>query len=274
MKKRISIITVAYENYSVLEGFISCLKKQESQNFYLIIADLSENKQNINIGNLEATVLHLENKGYAYGVNEGIKKSLSLSIDNFCIINDDVEFENNFTKQLEVAFENHKNSAFGGKIYYAKGFEFHKDKYKDSELGEVIWYAGGEVDWKNAWTKHIGVDEVDDKEKFETTKETDFITGCLFCFNKKIFEKVGFWDEKYFLYYEDADYSERLKKANIPLFYDPKVKIWHKNAQSSGGSGSSLHQKLQKKSHLRFSLKFAPFRTKLHVLKNYFLKLK
>jgi len=273
MKKHISIITIVYENYTVLEEFIDCLKQQNKQNFYLVIADLSKNKKNINIGDLEATVLRLENKGYAHGVNEGLKKSLSLGIDNFCVINDDVEFKDDFTEKLESGFEKYKNAAFSGKIYYAKGYEFHKERYTQNDLGNVIWYAGGDVDWKNAWTKHIGVDEVDNKDKFNTSENTDFLTGCLFCFNKNILEKVGFWDEKYFLYYEDADYSERIKKINIPLIYAPELAIWHKNAQSTGGSGSLLHQNLQKKAHLRFALKHAPWRVKMHVLKNYIISI-
>jgi GT2 family glycosyltransferase len=84
---------------------------------------------------------------------------------------------------------------------------------------------------------------------------------------KKIVEK---WDESYFLYYEDADFCERAKRKNIPLYYDPSIIIWHKNAQSTDGSGSSLHTKFQRINYFKFAMKYAPLRTKLHVLKNYF----
>ena len=91
------------------------------------------------------------------------------------------------------------------------------------------------------------------------------------CFDSEVVDKIGFWDEKYFLYYEDADYCERAKKHNIKLWYDPSIVIWHKNAQSTDGSGSVTHQKYQKKAQMRFALKYAPLRTKLHVLKNFLL---
>ncbi len=64
-------------------------------------------------------------------------------------------------------------------------------------------------------------------------------------YDKKIYEKVGKWDESYFLYYEDADFCERALKKQISLIYDSTIMLWHKNAQSTGGSGSSLHQKYQ-----------------------------
>ena len=41
-------------------------------------------------------------------------------------------------------------------------------------------------------------------------------------FKREVLEKVGLFDEKYFLYYEDADLSERIKKAN---YWNPSQKI-------------------------------------------------
>lgn len=193
-----------------------------------------------------------------------------MGISNYCVINDDVYFDKEFTMDLARSFQEHNNSCFGGKIYYAPGYEFHKDKYTKEQSGKVIWFAGGTVDWAHATTGHLGVDEVD-QGQFDTGGETEFITGCLFCFDKEVVDAIGFWDEEYFLYYEDADYCERAKKAEIPLIYNPNLVIWHKNAQSTDGSGSKLHQELQKKAHLRFARKYAPMRTKLHVIKNYFL---
>jgi len=135
----------------------------------------------------------------------------------------------------------------------------------------VFWYAGGITNWRHSTTTHRGVDEID-KYQFDKFEKTDFVTGCMLFFNKKVVDRVGLWDESYFLYYEDADFCERAKKAGFDLFYNPSIVIWHKNAQSTGGSGSSLHAKYQKKNHLRFGLKYAPLRTKLHLIKNYFLK--
>jgi len=42
------------------------------------------------------------------------------------------------------------------KMYFAPGYEFHKDRYKKSEQGKVLWYSGGMVDWKNIYSSHRG----------------------------------------------------------------------------------------------------------------------
>ncbi len=266
----IAIITVVYKNYSILDDFLQSLAAQSNKNFHLFIADASPERKEISAEGIEMTVIPIDNKGYAHGVNIGIKKAQSLGLNRYCVINDDVYFNKDFVQKLENTFEEHPKTVFGGKIYYAPGYEFHKDRYSKEDVGKVLWYAGGTVDWAHATTGHRGVDEVDEGQ-FDTLEQTEFITGCLTCFDQQVVEHIGYWDENYFLYYEDADYCERAKRNNIPLYYIPELTIWHKNAQSTDGSGSILHQKLQKKAQLRFSNKFAPLRTKLHVLKNYYL---
>lgn len=267
-----AIITVVYKNYTVLEDFLGSLAKQKNKNFHIFIADASEKRENFSIPKgVCATIIAIDNKGYAHGVNECLKEAMKKGYENFCVINDDTEFSKNFTEILQLLFEKNKNKAFSGKIYYAKGFEYHKNRYKNTDLGHILWYAGGKMRWEHSTTSHIGVDEVD-LGQYDKTSETEFITGCLFCFNKNVLNKVGFWDENYFLYYEDADYSQRIKEKNIPLIYEADLVIFHKNAQSTDGSGSQFQQSVQKNAHLRFALKYAPIKTKLHVLKNYFFR--
>ena len=270
MSDHIAIITVVYKNYTVLEDFLKSLQKQKKQNFHLYIADASPEKKEI-LTSIPHTLIPIENKGYAYGINVGINKAISDGLTKFCVINDDTFFKENFTLEIEHSLQKHPNSLIAGKIYYAPGHEYHTTRYSDEDKGNVIWYAGGIVDWAHALTYHRGVDEVD-LGQYNTQEPTEFITGCLVCFDKKVIDTIGFWDEDYFLYYEDSDYCERAKKAKLPLIYNPSIIIWHKNAQSTEGAGSSLHEKYQKKSRLRFAIRYAPLRTTLHLIKNYFFQ--
>jgi len=267
----LGIITVNYNQYQLTKEFLDSLNSvKNAKNAWVYIADVSSKEGLINTQNYNffVTVEKKENKGYAFGVNCGIKFFLDRKIDKFCVVNNDVIFDKYFLIEIEKTFK--KVDIFGGKIYYAKGFEYHKNRYQKKDLGKVLWYAGGGFDWKNALTYHRGVDEVDygQYDKFE---ETEFITGCLFCFNKKVVKTVGFWNESYFLYFEDADYCLCAKKKGFKLYYNPKIIIWHKNAQSTEGPGSFIHQKYQQKNRLIFGLKYAPFKTKIHLLINYLL---
>ena len=267
----IGLITVNYNQYQLTREFIDSLETvKNASDLTVFIADVSTKKEDFKIGKypMKVVIKPLPNKGYAYGINEGTKYFIKQGIDKFCAINNDIFFDRNFSIEAHRGFE--KADIFGGKIYYAPGYEYHK-KYQKQDIGKVIWYAGGINDWKNVYTSHRGVDEVDNQQ-YEKFEETDFITGCMLFFNKKVIDKVGFWDENYFLYFEDSDFCERAKRSGFRLFYNPKIIIWHKNAQSTGGSGSPLQQKYQRKNQLIFGIKYAPFRTKLHLIKNYFFE--
>jgi hypothetical protein len=246
------------------------LKKQTDNSYHLYIADASSKKQTIDVASMPHTVIFTENKGYAHGVNVALQQAIQDGHTQFCVINDDIYFEKDFIKSIYMALEKYPQSLIGGKIYYAPGYEYHRSRYNRQDEGNVLWYAGGTVDWDHATTHHRGVDDVD-VGQYDKAEETDFITGCLMCFDKEVIDALGLWDESYFLYYEDADYCERAKRNNIPLMYIPNITIWHKNAQSTDGSGSKLHERYQKNARFRFGMKYAPLRTKIHLLKNLFL---
>ncbi len=265
---KLAIITVVYENYTVLDDFFESLRNQTNRSFYLYCVDVSIHRHTINFKDLPAKTIYAENKGYSHGINTGLRKALEEGCKYYCIINNDVFFEENFVNNCICSIFNHPSSIIGGKIFYASGFEYHKNRYKKSDLGKALWFAGGKIDWHHALTPHIGVDEID-KGQYNKLKEIDFVNGALMLFDKSVIDRVGFWDESYFLYFEDADFCVRAKRLGIKMFYDSSIVIWHKNAQSTGGSGSKLQQRYQRISRLRFGLRYAPLKTKLHLLKNY-----
>ena len=83
---------------------------------------------------------------------------------------------------------------------------------------------------------------------------------------RRALEKVGLLDEKYFMYLEDLDYSERIKKAGFKIIYEPKAIVWHKNAQSSG-VGSDLNDYFFTRNRLLFGMTYAPIRTKFALIR-------
>lgn len=266
--KKIAIISVVYNNYSILKDFLNSLNNQNNKNFKLFISDLSDNKKTININNFESQIVTDKNKGFAYGVNLAIKKAMEEGFMYFCVINNDTSFENTFIDAAFLSFNKYPGSIIGGKIYYSPGFEYHKKRYLKKHKGNVIWYAGGYTDWNHAITIHSGVDQID-KGQYDKPQETGSITGALMLFDIDVINKLGYMDESYFLYFEDADYCIRALNKNIKLIYNPLLKIWHKVAQSTGGSGSDIHVRYQTINQLKFGLRYAPLRTKLHLLKNF-----
>lgn len=220
--------------------------------------------QNESPGKIEIKVINNEeNLGFSGGHNVGIKYALENGADYVLILNNDTYVDSNFlTELIKVAEKDGSIGILAPKIYFAPGFEYHKNRYSTEEKGKVLWYAGGEMDWNNVIGHHRGVDEVE-KGQFNKTEETELATGCCMLIKKEVFEKIGNLDEKYFLYYEDADLTMRAKKNGFKIVYVPKSLVWHKNAGSAGGSGSVLQDYYMTRNRLMFGFRYAPIRSKL-----------
>lgn len=217
----------------------------------------------------EIIVLRQEkNLGFTGGNNVGMKYALAHTDAEYIVpLNNDTIVEKHMLTNLLAACESNKKIGLAvPKIYFAKGHEFHKDRYKKDELGKVFWYAGGVIDWANMYTSHRGVDEVDHGQ-YDTMEETPFATGCCMFIRREVLETVGLFDNRYFLYSEDADLNERIKRAGYKVMYIPQAILWHVNASSTGGSGSALQDYFTTRNRMLIGMKFAPLRTKLALIR-------
>jgi len=205
-----------------------------------------------------------KNLGTVGGYNFGIKKALEGGADYILLLNNDTTVDKNLILELVKTAENEGAAVAGPKIYFAPGYEYHRARYKQADFGKVIWYAGGIIDWKNIYFTHRGVDEVD-KGQYESVMQTDFVTGCAVFIRRKVFEEIGLFNKDYFMYLEDAEFSQRAIKAGFKVIYAPKAMVWHYNAGSSK-VGGDLHDYFITRNRLLFGLKYAPLKTRFNLI--------
>lgn len=206
-----------------------------------------------------------DNTGYSGGNNKGLRQALAGGAEAVLILNDDTKVDKSFISEITKASNDKEAGLIAPKIYFYPKFEFHKDRYSPKELGKVLWYAGGTIDWNNCLGVHRGVDEVD-AGQYQQQEETGFATGCAVLITREVFEKIGLYDEEYFLYLEDLDFSVRAQKAGFKIVYQPKAIVWHKNAQS-GGFKSGIHDYFFTRNRLLFGSKYASPKTKFALLR-------
>ncbi|MEI6690136.1 MAG: glycosyltransferase family 2 protein [bacterium] len=175
-----------------------------------------------------------KNVGFSVGNNIGIKKAIDMGAEVVYILNNDTEVDIHLFER-SYKYVAGKDRIAGAKIYYAKGYEFHT---KQKGRGDVLWYAGGYMDWSMAIAKHYGVDEID-QGQHDTIKPIDFITGCFIAVPKQVIQKIGMLDEPFFLYLEDSDYCLKAHAHNIEVMYNPELVVYHRNS-SSTVAGSPL----------------------------------
>lgn len=208
------------------------------------------------------------NLGFAGGNNVGIKDAIKRGFDYILLMNNDLILPKDIVIKLVNYMEENPDAGITSpKMYFAKGYEFHKDRYKESEKGNVFWYAGGIIDRANVYTSHRGVDEVDHGQ-YNKIEETDVANGACVIVRREVFEKIGLLDHSFFLYWEDADFSERAKRAGYKVMYFPKTCMWHKVSASTGGSGSPTNDYFLTRNRFYYSMRYSSLRTKFAVLRD------
>jgi len=266
-----AVIVVHYKNEKDTYECLESLYKNSSPVNYLtiMIATQTSDKFLSQIKNHFSKIIIVtlnENIGFAASVNRGLKEAIEKNCEYMILLNNDVLVGKNLVgKMIHFAEKNSLVGIVSPKIYFAPKYEFHNNRYKEEDRGKIIWYAGGLIDWANIYAFHRGVNEVDIGQ-YDETVETDFATGCCMLIKKQVIDKIGFFDEKYFLYFEDVDYSVRAKKSGFQVDYYSGAFLWHKNASSSGKPGSYIHVYYQTRNRLYFGFKYASIKAKKSLL--------
>lgn len=162
-----------------------------------------------------------ENLGFSGGNNIGIRYALEHRADYVLLLNNDTIVTQNFINPLlEIEKQYNDLAVLTPKILY-------------NSNRELVWYAGGTFNYKTSRTTHSNINTLDKKDK-KKSENVSFISGCCMFIPAKVFQKVGFMNEEYFLYCEDIDFSCRIYQAGYKLVYTPNSVIYHKVGSSSG----------------------------------------
>jgi GT2 family glycosyltransferase len=173
-----------------------------------------------------------DNYGFAGGNNVGIKFALDvLNPKYILLLNNDTVVDKDFLiEMVKVAESDEKIGIVGSKIYY----------YDYNGRDDVIWVAGGEYFKFKFFQYTHGRDKLD-SETYNSEKKLDMIFGCSMLIKKNVLKKGLFFDEKFFLCFEDTDISTNAIKMGYNCIYAPKSKLWHKVGVSGDASPACIY---------------------------------
>lgn len=219
MEPKVSIILLNWNSGEVTKDCIASLHKTNYQNYEIVVVDNgSVDGSDEELASKFHNIVLLKNKmnmGFAGGNNIGIKYALASGADYVLILNNDTIVNENFLSEMvKIALKNESCGMVTGKIYY-------------HDNPEIIWYAGGIINKFTLRTKHLGQNERENG-KYSEISHVSFISGCCMLVKKSLIEKIGAFDERFFAYAEDLDWSLRAIKAGYNLVYVPSAKLWHK----------------------------------------------
>jgi hypothetical protein len=214
-------VVIVVLNWNAFEDTYHCIKsliKVKYKNFSIILVDNNSSDGSYEKLKNEFTDIKVLQSGwdggYAYGTNYGAKVALQQGADYVIYLNNDTEVEEDFLDQLMNVFSNYDNVG----IVSSKVFYMH-DKTK-------LYSAGGTFN-KFRCTGVNSYQGKDADTHGNEIKEINFAEGCCMCIKRAVFEKIGFMNEEYFMYFDEIDYSVKAIKY-FKLYYTPYSKIYHK----------------------------------------------
>jgi N-acetylglucosaminyl-diphospho-decaprenol L-rhamnosyltransferase len=243
----LSIIIVNYLQKDLLLGCVESVYNNLSKNsFEIIIVNNSKEEQLAEISAKYPLVKFIpnENTGFSKANNLAFKQA---SGEYLLFLNADTEILADFTNDLIKKFKNIKYGAIGLKLKFTDGGFQNSFGLFPSVLNE---YRNRKIEIAFR-RKDKAVISKREKE-YSEIKEVDWVTGAALFVKKAVFEEVGGFDERYFLYYEDIDLCFRLHQAGYRNYYYPFTDIIHHKGEYTRSGFTNEAKKIQNTSQLLY----------------------
>ncbi len=166
------------------------------------------------------------NLGYAGGNNVGIQEALKQGAQAVLLLNNDTIIQPGFIQALvHSAGAKPEVGIWGG-----YPLRFSNPEILD-HLGGLWNSAKGDFDL-------VGIKA---PRGFKTESTLDYVCGCSILIRREVFEKIGFLEPQFFLFWEEADFAMRAKKAGFSIGICYEAVLLHK--VSASFIGGSPHKK-------------------------------
>lgn len=216
---------------------------------HLFIIDNAPNEENKKITDKSKIIEYIphENTGYGDSHNIALKKSIELGADYHVILNPDIRFEKDVLKNLVSFMELNKDAVYVlPKVTYANGelqylcklLPTPSDLFLRRFLPKTTWTEKK----NNRYTlKHSGYDKL---------INAPCLSGCFMFLRCSVLKENDiFFDDRFFMYFEDFDLIRRLHRIGKTYYY-PSVTIIHDHARESYKNKKML------KIHIQSAIKY------------------
>ncbi len=219
----VSIISINFNTTAVTLELLTSLKKATYTNFEVIIVDNASNENPEQLINSHYPAVKFVrsnvNLGFSGGNNLGLKHANG---EYMLFLNNDTEVAPNFLEPMV------------GLLLRDPSIGIVSPKIIFFNSGNKIQYVGcSNVNPYTGRNKRIGFLEID-KGQYTGARPTDLIHGAAMMIPRKVIEKVGNMPELFFLYYEEIDWCESIKRNGYKAYVEADAIVYHKESQSTG----------------------------------------
>ncbi len=225
---KFSVVTVNYRSWPYTLRCIDSLYRTGYEDFEVVVVD---NDQGVvpEIPHPVHLIRNPENVGFARACNQGI---LASDGEYVVFINPDTLVEEDFFKSLKRFFdENLRAGVAGPRIVDGEG---NLQLSARKELSFVSGFLGRTSLLTRLFPKNPLVRRLfPTVEKLSGPRAVDWISGACMILRRQTLEEVGPMDERFFMYFEDADLCRRAREAGWLVYYLPHIEVLHHTGASS-----------------------------------------
>jgi len=217
------MLYVIIPNYNGLEHLVTCYSSIESQSFReykVILVDNGSNDASVKFTKEKYPDYYIilldRNLGFAKAINEGVRFAIGKAdCETILLLNNDIELHPEF---MQIAVNTLKQRSDTG--FLAVKMLNYYDRQLIDDCGDFIKGNGG-----SPLARGHG-----ERDNGQYDREEYIFGACAGAafYRKETFEKVGLFDESFFAYYEDIDFSFRAQMLGYRCYYQPKSVCYHK----------------------------------------------
>jgi GT2 family glycosyltransferase len=222
----VSVIALNWNTTDITCDFLRSIQKHNTYpNIEVIVVDNASNEDPTGafLAVMPATrvIRNADNLGFSAGNNAGIRIAKG---EYLFIVNNDTEFTPGLLEGLLEIFRSHPDAGMASPKFH---YFFSKGTIEYAGYKHVNIFTG-----RNGM---IGCKE-QDHGQYNTAGQTNYVHGGAMMVPRRIIQEVGLMPEQFFLYYEEFDWSEQIKRKGYNIYYQPASLIYHKESMTTGKS--------------------------------------
>ncbi len=223
-KCRVFIIILNYQQPALTVRLLNSCHELAYPNYEMVVVDNGSADHSIQLITASfpnITLLKNDcNLGYAAGVNVGLRHALAQRADYVLLLNNDTTVAPDMLTHLMRCAEQFQAAAVAPVICH-------------EAQPEIVWSAGAN---RQSVTDDIRDNKNGERYQGGEAYAVDYATACGILITSDALRKVGLFDERFFMYYEDLDWCWRL---NETIMIVPNARMWHRGAATIGGYDSA-----------------------------------
>ncbi|GAB4498176.1 MAG: glycosyltransferase family 2 protein [Saprospiraceae bacterium] len=223
----VSIITVNFNQTDATCDLLDSIRRQDYRNLEIFVVDNGSRENPAQVfweKYPEVKFIRSEqNLGFAGGNNLALEHAKG---DFLFFVNNDAELTEGCIERLIALFEQVPDLGIVSPIIYY----FRTNNQQPTTNNDIIQYAGmTRVNPFTGRNRIIGNKELD-KSQFAEPQPTAYAHGAAMMISRRVLEQVGPMDEGFFLYYEELDWCERIRRAGFSVWVEPRACVYHKES--------------------------------------------